>query len=384
MTIVVTGGGSGGHITPILAVAAEIKRISPDTSVVFIGPKGSSLLDIPDSDPNIDSSYVVPAGKFRRYHGEGIAQLFDYKTQYLNAKDLFRTINGLRESWTLLGKIKPSVVFTRGGFVSVPVATAAWLRKIPYITHDSDALPSLANRIIGPKAAKNAVALEPAIYPYAMEKMVRVGIPISASYQAVDVKTMQKYRDELGLSKYKKVICVTGGGNGAEPLNRLFKDNVSYLLDRYPDLAVVHIAGRTLAEKLSEDYDTLLSAKTRNRVIVKDFVSDLYRYSGAADVIVARGGATNLAEFAAQKKACIIIPSKHLIWNVKITESLAKEQAVIGLSEDQAEQELRLANTIIDLLDHKQKREALSKKFAHFYIPDASTKIAELILEQAK
>jgi UDP-N-acetylglucosamine--N-acetylmuramyl-(pentapeptide) pyrophosphoryl-undecaprenol N-acetylglucosamine transferase len=366
-----------------LAVAAEIKKLSPDTRIVFIGQKGGHLLDIVEQDPYIDSSYQISAGKFRRYHGEGLTQLLDFNTQYKNVKDLFRTVSGLTQSWRLLAKIRPAVVFTRGGYVSVPVALAAWLRHIPYITHDSDSMPSLANRIIAPKAAKHAVALEPSMYPYPLSKTVRVGVPISSKFQTVDDQTKQRFKKEIALDKFKQMLFVTGGGNGAEQLNSLVKNNVEYLLKKFPQLVIVHIAGRNLSEALEKEYDNLLRPGLRKRVIVKDFVTDLYRYSGAADIIIARGGATNLTEFAAQRKTCIIIPSSRLIWNLRNAHALAKQNAIIELSEDQAEQELRLAHIVSDLLDHKESREELETNFAQFYVPDAAKKIAELLLEIA-
>ena len=124
----------------------------------------------------------------------------------------------------------------------------------------------------------------------------------------------------------------------------------------------------------------LTDQRDRSRIVVKDYVNDLYRYSGAADIVIARGGATNLAEFAAQGRVCIIIPSKQLIWNVKNAKALAEAQAVIELSEDQAEQEKRLANTVIDLLENPNKMKSMSNKIVHFAMPDSTNKIVELIL----
>ena len=383
MTIVVTGAGSGGHITPILAVAAELKRLDSQVKIVFIGQKGGKLSDIVESSPYIDECYYVSAGKLRRYSGKGLAQLLDLRTQSLNLRDLTRTVGGLSQSWSLLGKIKPDLVFTRGGYISVPVAIAAWFRRIKYITHDSDSTPSLANRIIAPMASMHAVALDPSIYPYPKSKTVKVGVPISANYSLVSEKDMRYFKTKLGLASYSKVICITGGGNGADKLNQIVVSNVPFLLKKYPDLAIIHIAGRAFSENLNSRYDAEITNIDRKRVIVKGFVTDLYLYSGASDVIIARGGATNLAEFAAQGKACIIIPSTQLIWNVRNARALAKNHAVIELSEDQAEQELRLAHTISGLLDNNKSREELKKKIIQYYVPDSASKIAELIIDMS-
>jgi len=364
-----------------LAIAAELKKQLTEVEIVYIGQRGDSLIDIPKQDPNIDTCYVISAGKFRRYHNEGWQQLIDLRTQYLNIRDVVRVISGFWQSWRLMKKIKPSIVFTRGGFVSVPVAMAAKLRRVPYITHDSDSTPSLANRIIARWATANAVALDPETYPYPIEKTFRVGVPIDRHYRHVSLKERQLYRKQLGLSGYHWVICVTGGGNGAKQLNEVIFNNAKYLLKLYPDLALVHIAGRSHAQDLSIEYDKLFTnQKDRSRIIVKDYVTDFYKYSGAADIVIARGGATNLAEFAAQGCVCIIIPSKQLVWNVRNAKALADAQAVIELSEDQAEQESRLANTVSDLLENPNKMKALTNKIIQFAMPDSTNKIVELIL----
>ncbi|MDB5170632.1 MAG: UDP-N-acetylglucosamine--N-acetylmuramyl- (pentapeptide) pyrophosphoryl-undecaprenol [Candidatus Saccharibacteria bacterium] len=384
-TIVVTGGGSGGHITPILAVAAELKSLQPDTRIVYIGQTGDKLADIPAGDPNIDEVFTVRAGKFRRYHGEGFfRQLFDVPTVAKNLRDIGYILIGTWQSWRLLRKLKPSVIFSRGGFVSVPVALGGALQRIPYITHDSDSTPSLANRIIARWASLHAVALPAELYPYPPDKTVTVGVPISADYKRVTPALLHKYRDEIGLTKAHQVLLITGGGNGADQLNRAVVANSAYLLQRYPGLHIVHIAGRALHKSVAAAYDNELPADARARVVVKGFIGDLYRYSGAADVVIARGGATNLAEFAAQAKACIIIPSKQLIWNIKNTEALLDRQAVVTLTEAQSEQERRLASVVSDLFDHVSKREALGAALASLARPDSAKELAVLILDEAK
>ena len=340
---------------------------------------------IAQSDANIDAFYAVRAGKFRRYHNEGWRQVFDWRTQILNVKDGFRVLIGCVSAWLLLGKIKPDVVFTRGGYVSVPVALAAKLRHVPYITHDSDIIPSLANRIIAPWASRHAVAQSSVGYPYPADKTSVVGVPVSEYYQPVDRKLLMRYRQELNIQSAGEVICVTGGGNGAQKLNEIFLANAAYLLRHYPKLVILHIAGRSQVESLSAQYDAVVKpVKNRERVRVEGFVDDLYRYSGAADIVIARGGATNLAEFAIQGKACIIIPSKQLKWNVRNAQAMANERAVISLDEEAAEQELRLAHLVIELLEDDLKRLALQQKLASFANPQAARDLADLILQTAR
>jgi UDP-N-acetylglucosamine--N-acetylmuramyl-(pentapeptide) pyrophosphoryl-undecaprenol N-acetylglucosamine transferase len=127
-----TGGGSGGHITPILAVAHELKQEHPDTEIIYIGQKGDVFGSIVGEHEIVDAMHTVHAGKFRRYHGQGIKQLLDVKTVALNIRDGFRVLWGLVEAYQLLGKVKPDVVFSKGGFIGVPVG---WrLRFDTYLT----------------------------------------------------------------------------------------------------------------------------------------------------------------------------------------------------------------------------------------------------------
>lgn len=374
-----TGGGSGGHITPILAVAHELKQLYPQAQIIYIGQKGDALADIPAADPNIDAVYTVWAGKLRRYHDEGWRQLLAVRTQALNVRDIFRVGRGTWQSFWLLRKLRPDVIFTRGGFVSVPVAVAGKLNHIPYITHDSDSTPSLANRLIARWASLHAVALPVELYPYPRNKTQMVGVPVGKEYVPVNPELQQKYRSELGLGVYKQMIFITGGGNGARQLNQDIVANAKYLLTSYPDLVLAHIAGRALEAETNQAYDSLGLGDARKRVQVYGFVTDLYRYSGAADIVVARGGATNLAEFALQAKACLIVPSKQLGWNVKNSQTLAERQAIVQLTEDQAEQPERLGRTLGELLDDKQLRHGLGSELAGFARPDAARELAALV-----
>src|SRR5579862_7870303 len=183
MTILLSGGGSGGHITPLLAVAAELKKLQPDIHIIYVGQRGDKLADIPAHDHNIDEVHTVRAGKFRRYHGEGIKQVLDVQTVLKNVRDAGRVVRGLDESRRLLKRLKPDLVFIKGGFVGVPVGLAAAQLHIPFITHDSDAVPGLANRIIARWATAHAVALPKELYNYPADKTFTVGVPISSDFE---------------------------------------------------------------------------------------------------------------------------------------------------------------------------------------------------------
>lgn len=383
-----TGGGSGGHITPILAVAHELKVLQPAAEIIYIGQRGDQLSDIPAQDKNIDKTYSVRAGKLRRYHGESLArQLLDVPTVLKNLRDMVWVVIGIWQSFWLMRRLRPAIVFTRGGFVSVPVALGAKLNGIPFITHDSDALPSLANRIIGRWAALHAVALPKEIYPYNQAKTVTTGIPISHEYRPVTTKQVHALKERLGLGKYDRLLLVTGGGNGALALNKAIASCVPDLLARYKDLAIVQLAGRAHEAALRQTYSRELSASDAKRMIVKGFVTNLHEYSAASDVIITRAGATSIAEFAAQAKPCVVIPNPVLAGGhqLKNAEVLADRKAVKMVNERLMLEDGRaLLPPLVALLDDRVGARKLGARLHEMEQTGAAQRLAMLLLEHAQ
>lgn len=379
-----TGGGSGGHIAPVLAVAHEIKLLEPGSHITYVGQRGDDLLDVVHAHQAIDAVATISAGKLRRYSGEGMRQLLDIKTQVLNVRDVFRAIRGTFQSYRLLGKLQPDVLFTRGSFLSVPVAVAARLRRIPYITHDADSVPSLANRLIAGGASLHAVAMPVELYSYPPDKTVMVGMPVSEHHRFVTTQDQIAHKAALGLQEYKEVLLVTGGGNGARMLNKTAAQNARYLLATFPHLVILHVSGRSLEGETKALYDSQGLGKARSRVKVLGFSKEFYRLTGAADVVVGRGGMGSIAELAVQQKACVLVPSKQLSWNVKNSLALAGQGAVVELTEAQAEQPERLGRTVAELLNDPQKRQSLAERLGKFAHPHASRELAELVVKTGK
>lgn len=385
MTIVLTGAGSGGHITPVLAVAAELKRQKPDVKLVYIGQKGDKLGDIPASNPNIDEIYNVRAGKLRRYHGEGLKQLLDLPTTFLNFRDIFYVLAGLVQSRRLLKTIQPDVIFIKGGFVGVPVGLAAAQLNIPYVTHDSDAIPGLANRIIAKWASVHAVALPAEIYSYPRDKTVMTGIPLQVEFETVTEVLEQQYRKDLGLPRQAKILFVIGGGLGSRDVNRAVADAMPHLLREFQDLHVIHVVGRANEAEMQVLYDERLSEAEQGRLEVHGFIKEVYRYSGAADVVITRAGATNLAEFALQGKACIVLPSAFLAGGhqLKNAEFLTRQKAALILSENELTADPhRLSKQASELLSNPALRQRLGNELHKLAKPHATEELARLILKQ--
>lgn len=382
-----TGGGSGGHITPILAVAYELKAARPDVFITYVGQTGDRFGEVVAEHELIDEVYTISAGKFRRYHGEGLRQLRDIQTIWLNIRDGFRVLRGCWQAWLLIGRLHPDIVFCKGGFVGVPVGLAAALRKVPYITHDSDAMPGLANRIISRWATLHAVALDPKKYPYPQTKTKNVGVPVAAAYGSVSPKQMNDFRKELGLDSYTQVVLVTGGGLGAARLNHAAVLTAPKLLKKYPQLALVHTTGATHEKVVADAYDAALSPTERARVFVIGYTTKLHAYSGAADIVIARGGATNFAELAAQAKPCIIVPNPLLAGGHQLKNAAAYQEkgAVITIDEARLSHNHELLlHALATLLEDAHLRARLSTAIHSFARPESAKQLATEILNIAE
>ena len=289
------------------------------------------------------------------------------------------------QAYSVLGKIKPDIIFIKGGYIGVPVGLAAALRKIKYITHDSDTMPGLANRIIAKWAIMHATGMPTEFYDYQKDKTVYVGVPISAEYSLVDEDMQNAFKKNLGFESADKLILFTGGGLGSKVLNDSLVEITKKLLSSDEKIRIMNIAGNENEEEVRGAFSNKLSSEEIDRLTIKGFVTDLHKYSGAADLIISRAGATNIAEFAAQAKACVIIPSPYLVGGhqIKNAESLVKINAIEIIDEADLQYNPEvLLDKITELMNSKSKREELGKNLHKIAKLNASKDLAKLIIDE--
>ncbi|MDB5186308.1 MAG: UDP-N-acetylglucosamine--N-acetylmuramyl-(pentapeptide) pyrophosphoryl-undecaprenol [Candidatus Saccharibacteria bacterium] len=379
-TIVLTGGGTGGHITPILAVATELKRQDPTIRIVYIGERSGKFAHLTEGHSAIDAAYAVYAGKFRRYHGESwLRRLIDVKTNYQNMRDGIFVSLGFVQSLRLLKKLKPSVVFLKGGFVGVPVGLAAAKCHLPVVTHDSDALPGLANRLVSKWVTFHATGMPVDFYRYPSDKARHVGVLVGDAYQPVTSGVQASFKEELNIPEQAALVLVTGGSLGAQRLNTAMTQIAPELLEANPDLHIIHQVGKGNHEAYG--------AYTHNRLHVLEFMQGMHRYTGAADIVVTRAGANTLAELGVQGKACIVVPNPLLTGGhqLKNAQYLLQQEAVLIASETAKETDAAMLKDAINRLLHDPvQRQGLGAKLQSITIPDAAHKLAVVLLDIAK
>jgi UDP-N-acetylglucosamine--N-acetylmuramyl-(pentapeptide) pyrophosphoryl-undecaprenol N-acetylglucosamine transferase len=383
MKILSVGGGSGGHVTPVLAVLNELKRLDPKLEVQFVCDKRfaaqareimrGAAFDVP--------VHIITAGKLRRYHGVSVwKQLLDLPTTFRNIRDMVLVGVGTLQSVWLLWRWRPDVVFTKGGFVCLPVGVAARMFKIPLVIHDSDAHPGLTNRILARWARFIATGAPLEHYSYPESKARYTGIPIDASFKPMGKEQIKSARGDLGLPDARRpLVVVTGGGLGARRINQAMIRIAPKLIE--DGLSVVHITGKSefaSAEKYAPE--------SVHYKLVPFISTGMAPVLGAADVVVTRAGATTMLELASLAASVIVIPNAILTGGHQLKNAAVYEEADAAVVLDETKltkDPAQLYGAITELVNNETERERLGKNLYQFARPDAALDVARLVVEAA-
>ncbi len=375
-----TGGGTGGHITPLLAVAHELKRLNPKAYVIYIGERGGQFASMTNNHPDIDEVHTVFAGKFRRYHGESwLRRLLDIKTNLLNLRDFFYFVVGALQGLFLMRRLSPDVVLLKGGFVGVPIGVACALWRLPFVTHDSDAIPGLANRLVARWARYHATAMPARFYAYPPENVRQVGVLVSEDHAAVDHRQQLEFKRRIGVPEQYKLLLVTGGSTGAANINIAVRSIIEKILDVHADLYVIHQTGRGKSD--------IYEGFSHERLRVEELLFPLYEFTAASDLVISRAGANTLAELGVQGRACILVPNPFLTGGhqLKNAEYFEKKGTVIIVKDTTVKKNPLALQTVIDeLLNDDKRRKELGQRLQEATISDATHKLTMLLLEVAK
>jgi len=303
----------------------------------------------------------------------------DVPTNLKNVRDAFYVVAGYAQSRRLLKKLRPDVVFIKGSSVGVPIGKACQSLKIPYFTHDSDSVPSLTNRLLAEGAIVHAVGMPPKSFAKQDASMRYTGIPVSPEYKLVDASLQKQYRDQLELPMDALVLTVTGGSLGARRLNRELRAVAEGLLEKFSKLYILHQTGAR--EPLYSD----LPAKFAGRVREIAYTDRLVAFTGAADLVVARAGATTIAELAIQGKACVFVPNPQLTGGQQSRNAdfLGKYRAAVIVTEAMADDSGKLQKSIASMLESKSRRQEIAAEIHKLAKPDAANELAGIIEEIA-
>jgi UDP-N-acetylglucosamine--N-acetylmuramyl-(pentapeptide) pyrophosphoryl-undecaprenol N-acetylglucosamine transferase len=366
MRIVLTGGGTGGHLIPLVAVAKKIKEKNPDAEFLFIGPKG-------DLEKSIMESAGIPvknilAGKMRRYFA------------LANFLDFFKIPIGVFQSLWFLLWYMPDAIFSKGGYASVPAVLAGWAYRIPILVHESDANPGLANSMLAKFSKRVAVSYPSAEYYFPKDQSVLTGNPLRSDIAGGNAESA---RDKFNFVASKKVIFVIGGSSGARSLNNKILGILPELLREYQ---VVHQTGIKNYEEVSKKAGELGIKAGHGGyfpiAFIGEEIKDIFALS---DLVISRAGANSISEIAANAKPSILIPLEtaangHQRMNAY---AIAKNGGCVVLEENNLGPHI-LFGKIREIMNDEEFRKKLSDNIKSFYHPDAAEKIADGILGMIK
>lgn len=346
------------------------------TAVVDRGFKSQAESLFAEDDLKIKAIF---AGKYRRYHSKSFAwHILHLPTLIKNIRDVLYLCIGLIQSLLTLVLRRPQVVFCKGGFVCVPIGIVARLLRIPLVIHDSDTRPGLTNRILSRWACYIGTGMPVEFYPYDRSITTYTGIPVSSAFRPVASAEQQRHKAKLGFGRSQKVLLITGGGNGADSLNKKVVKVVGELLES--GWGIVHLAGRGKANTLQRVKDSL-DSHIRDNWQIEEF-TDMVPRMLAADVVIARTSASTLQECANAKKRVIGIPSPHLEDQSMNADFFASKQAILAVDQTEVTSE-QLIDHIRTMSGAKAVRYGTTLH-AEFARPQAAQDITDLIMKAVR
>ena len=346
--IILTGGGTAGHVLPNITLMPKLAEHGFD--IHYVG-----------SHDGIERGLVefhgipyhgISSGKLRRY--------FDFK----NFTDVFRIIKGVWDSFRILGRIKPDIIFSKGGFVVVPLIFAAKLRDIKVIIHESDLTPGLANRLVEPIAKKVLVSFPETLKYVPKKKSILTGIPVRSDLMSASKEEGLRF---LGFSDdHKPIMLVTGGSQGSAAINACVRDVLPKLLERFK---VVHLCGR----------GNLSGIKLDGYIEFEVLNKDLPGVLAAADIVVSRAGANTLFELLVLRKPNLLIP---LTLGQSRGDQIINAESFRERGFSAILDEKHLADKFLDEVhDLYINRDMYIEAMSKVELGDATKKIIEVILE---
>ncbi len=371
MTIAFTGGGTGGHFYPIIAIAEALHDLVREQQL--IDPKLYFLAPDPFDEKALFENGIayikIPAGKVRRY--ASISNFFGF----------FVTIMGTISAFFVLFRLYPDVVVSKGGYGSVPTVLAAWLLGIPVVIHESDAKPGRANLMAGKFAKKIAISFESAAqyFPKKQQnRIARTGIPIRKALMRTEVEGA---RELLGLDPAVPTILILGGSQGAVRINEAVISGLPELVSFSNIIHQTGLANFKDVEAVSKV--ALADSPHASRYHPFNYLSEvtLQRAAGVANLVISRAGATSIAEIGLWKKPAILIPIPETISHDQRTNAYAYAGtgAAVVLEENNLTPHI-LASEAKRIVNDTALAKKMGESAAGFTDPDAARILASAIL----
>ncbi len=360
--VIVSGGGTGGHIFPAIAIANAIKKIKPDTEFLFVGAKGKMEMEkVPAAGFIIEGLWI--SGLQRRLTIDNL--LFPVKV-----------ISSVIKSHALIKKFKADVVVGVGGYASGPLLYAATGRGIPALVQEQNSYPGITNKILASRVNTICVAYDGMERFFPKNKLILTGNPVRQ-----DLLNLHGLKPAaaafFNLKDGIKTVLVIGGSLGARTINESIASGIQKLMDEG-----VQVLWQTGKSYISEA--KAISEKYPDRLRVFDFVTRMDYAYAIADVVVSRAGATSISELCVVHKPCILVPSPNVSEDHQTKNSMAMVNQDAAMHVKDSEARATLVSTLLALLHDESRMQSLTTNIARLGKPDAAERIALEVLKLVK
>jgi UDP-N-acetylglucosamine--N-acetylmuramyl-(pentapeptide) pyrophosphoryl-undecaprenol N-acetylglucosamine transferase len=352
VNILLSGGGTGGHIYPAIAIANELRSRHPEAKFLFVGANG-----------RMEMEKVPPLGyEIKGLNISGLQRRLTLK----NLSFPFKLIQSLLAAGKILKNFKPSVVIGTGGYASGPTLYMASLRNIPSLIQEQNSYPGITNRLLAKRAEKICVAYDGLDKYFPADKLIKTGNPVRQDLLDISSKKKEALQ-HFRLDPSKKTLAVIGGSLGAKVINETVGGHLNELLDM--DLQVLWQTGKLY-------YDRFRAEGEKEGVHVKEYIQRMDLLYASADIIVSRAGAGTISELCIVGKPVIFIPSPNVAEDhqTKNATSVTDKDAAVMIRESELE---NFMPVLRGLINDKKQRQIMSKNIKKLALPDATEKIAD-------
>jgi UDP-N-acetylglucosamine--N-acetylmuramyl-(pentapeptide) pyrophosphoryl-undecaprenol N-acetylglucosamine transferase len=360
--IIISGGGTGGHIFPAISVAQALRELDPTCSLLFVGAEGRMEME------------KVPAAGFDIV-GLPIVG-FQRRQWWKNIRLPFLLWKSLRKAGEILDKFDPQVALGTGGYASGPLLWMASARKIPYVIQEQNSYPGVTNRLLARKAAYICTGYPDMTSCFPKEKIVFTGNPVRK-----DLLNVQQHHAEalrfFGFSAEKNTILVLGGSQGAKKINESMVKLLPWI--RSQQVQVIWQTGKNFLNEAKQAIQNIFASSAEG-IFCSDFLYQMHYAYAVADLVISRAGASTISEICLCRKAAILIPSPNVAEDHQTKNARALENRNAAVLLQEKDLEAGLEKKISELLTDKQKREKMASEAFALSRPDAAKEIAQRVL----
>jgi len=358
--VLISGGGTGGHIFPALAIAAAIQRRFPKADIAFVGALGRMEME------------KVPAQGYK-IHGLWISGI-QRKKMWKNFSLPFKVLASMQKVRKIIKEFKPDAVIGVGGYASGPLLRAAINKGIPSLIQEQNSFPGITNKILARKVGKICVAYPGMEKYFPADKLVVTGNPVR-QFPELSKADKEAAYEYFGLQSDKKTMLVVGGSLGARTINQSIYQNIDKIIESQDQL--LWQTGKVYFHELNEK----MAAKRYDNIRMMEFIDHMHYAYAIADVVVSRAGAISISELELMKKPIILVPSPNVAEDhqTKNARALADVDAAIMVKDIDAHD--KLVNTMLGLLSDQPLQEQLASNIAGFGKADAADAIVDEMIK---